>query len=84
MGKPDLVEYAHFPDEGHGYDYSKRVAAYPFLAKHLGLDVSKAFNADGSLNEDTIEIEDTQTLYCFDEKNPFPAHGIKTNDDVVW
>ncbi len=84
LGKPELVENVHLADEQHGYDYNKRAAVYPFLAKHLGLDLSKAINPDGSLNENTITIEETRALYCFDDKHPFPADAKKTNDDVVW
>lgn len=84
FNKSEFVEYVHLPNDKHGYDYNKRAAVYPFLAKHLGLDLSKAVNRDGSLNENTIVIEDIKTLYPFDEKHPFPAHGVKTNNDVVW
>ncbi len=84
FGKPDMVENKHLPDDKHGYDYNKREAAYPFLAKHLGLDVSKAFNKDGTLNEGTIVIEETKALYPFDAKHPFPANAVKKNDDVKW
>ncbi len=84
LGKPGLVENVHLPKEFHGYDDNKRVAAYPFLAKHLGLDISKALNPDGTLNEKMIVIEDQKTLYSFNDKHPFPASGIKNNDGVVW
>ena len=68
----------------HGYDVNKRAAVYPFLAKYLGLDVKKAINADGTVKEDMIVIEDQKALYPFDEKHPFPASGIKSNDGVKW
>lgn len=84
LGKADMVENAHFPLEKHGYDSSKRAAVYPFLAKYLGLDSSKSLNPDGSLKEEGIVIEDQKALYPFDEKHPFPAKGIRNNDDVVW
>jgi len=84
LGKSNLVENAHFVNEKHGYDYSKRAAAYPFLAKHLGLDITKAVNPDGSLIEDNIVIENIKSLYVFDDKHPFPANAIRKNDDVVW
>ena len=35
-GMSDRVLNAHFPAEEHDYGLSKRLAAYPFLAKHLG------------------------------------------------
>ena len=84
LKKPNLVENVHLPKEFHGYDDNKRVAVYPFLAKHLGLDLSKAMNLDGTLNEKMIVIEDQKALYSFDAKHPFPATGIRKNDDVVW
>lgn len=84
FGQPDLIENVHLPEEDHGYDDNKRIAVYPFLAKHLGLDLSKALHVDGTLNEDMIVMEDQEILYPFDEKNPFPDRAIKSNDEVVW
>jgi hypothetical protein len=84
FGKPELVENAHLPEDDHGYDYNKRAAAYPFLAKHLGLDLSKAMDPDGNLLEDGIVIEEIEALYPFDEEHPLPGHAILTNDEVIW
>ncbi|AWV98367.1 alpha/beta hydrolase family protein [Arcticibacterium luteifluviistationis] len=84
FGKSEMVENAHFANEDHGYEASKRAAVYPFLAKHLNLDVSAVFNSDGTLNEDGITIEKNEALYPFDEQHPFPKEGIKTNKDVIW
>ena len=84
MGHPERVENVHLPEDEHGYDENKRMAVYPFLAKHLGLDLSKALNADGTLNEGMIVIEDQKKLYPFNENNRFPADAIRHNDAVVW
>jgi hypothetical protein len=84
FGKSDLVQNAHLPNDMHGYDINKRAAAYPFLAKYLGLDLSKAMNPDGTVREDMIVIEDQKALYPFDEQHPFPASGIRSNDLVKW
>jgi hypothetical protein len=84
FGKSDLVENAHLPDDRHGYDRNKRAVVYPFLASHLGLDLSRAENPDGSLIEDGIVIEEIETLYPFDAAHPLPDHAILNNDDVVW
>ncbi len=84
FGKSELVQNIHLPNDKHGYDLNKRAAVYPFLAKYLGLNLSKAMNPDGTLNEDMIVIEEQKTLYPFDEKHPFPAHGIRSNDQVKW
>jgi dienelactone hydrolase len=84
FGKPEMVENVHLPEDQHGYDYNKRAAAYPFLAQHLGLELSKAMNPDGSLNEDGMVIEEIEALYLFDEEHPLPDHAGRNNDDVVW
>ena len=84
LGKPDFVENAHFANEKHGYDSSKRAAAYPFLAKYLGLDVTKAFNPDGSLNEKGIVLEAQEMLYPFDKSHPFPANAVRNFNGINW
>ena len=84
FGKSEMAENAHLPDDQHGYDYNKRAAVYPFLAKHLGLDLSRAMNRDGTLNEEGIVIEKPEALYTFDENHPFPKNGIRNNNDIVW
>lgn len=83
-GKADLVQNVHLPNDKHGYDLNKRAAVYPFLAKYLGLDLSKAMNPDGTVREDMIVIEDQKALYPFDDQHPFPANGIRSNDQVKW
>ena len=83
-GKSEMVENAHFPNEQHGYDLNKRAAVYPFLAKHLNLDLSKAMNPDGTPNERGIIIEKIEDLYTFDESNPFPDHIVRSNNHIIW
>ncbi|MBK8504224.1 MAG: acetylxylan esterase [Saprospiraceae bacterium] len=84
FGKQEMVENAHLPEDEHGYDYNKRAAVYPFLAKHLNLDLSMAMNSDGTLREEGIIIEEIEDLYLFDENTPFPKNGITNNSDIVW
>ena len=84
FGKPELVQNVHLPNDKHGYDLHKREAAYPFLAKYLGLDLSKAMNPDGTAREDMIVIEEQKALYPFDDQHPFPANGVRSNDGVKW
>lgn len=84
FGKKEMVENVHLPDDKHGYDENKRIAVYPFLAKHLGLDLSKGLHEDGTLNEEMIVVEDQKKLYPFDENHPFPSGAIRDNDAVVW
>ncbi len=77
-----MVENVHLPDDHHGYDFNKRAAVYPFLAKHLGLDLTMAM--DAALLEEGIVIEDIEDLYPFDENHPVPENLIRDNDKVVW
>ena len=84
FGKSHMVENAHLPHDQHGYDANKRAAVYPFLAKHMGLDLSRAMNPDGTLNEKGIVIEKQEDLYTFDESHPFPKNGTRNNNDIVW
>jgi hypothetical protein len=79
-----MIENVHIPEDQHGYDDKKRQAVYPFLAKHLGLDLSKALHADGSLNESAIILEDQRDLYVFSDEIPFPSHGVKHNSGAKW
>ena len=84
FGNPEMVENVHLPEDEHGYDDNKRAAAYPFLAKHLNLDLSKAMDSDGNLLEDGIVIEEIEALYPFDGDHPLPGHAIRENDNVEW
>ena len=82
LGKPELVENAHLPDEQHGYGFPMRAAVYPFLARHLGLDQSLA--RDAALLEEGIVIEEIEDLYPFRGDQPLPDNLIVNNDDVAW
>lgn len=65
----DLVEYAHFKDEVHNYGFSKRKAAYGFLAKHLDLNLSKILNNENEIIESFVTILDTTDLKVFPDRN---------------
>ncbi len=81
---PENVENAHFPDEGHGYEYSKRQPVYAFLAKQLDLTLENIQDNNLSISEENITIEEYEQMKIFSETNPLPAHAIKSNDQVVW
>lgn len=77
-GKKEWVENAHFPKEGHNYGESKRMAMYPFMAKYLGLDISKVKNSKGEIDESTCVIEPTEKLLVFGTKGEkLPANALK-------
>lgn len=68
--KEDAVENAHFPAEGHDYGKNKRMAAYHFLAKHLGLNLKKITDAQGAINENFVTLLDQKDLRYFNEHEP--------------
>jgi hypothetical protein len=78
-GKAENIENAHFPDEGHDYGLSKRVAAYRFMAERLGLDITKSQNAAGETDESACTVEEEKAMRVFGEQGEFfPVHAIKS------
>jgi uncharacterized protein len=78
-GAADRVENAHFPTEGHDYGTSKRIAAYPFLAEHLGLDLKRVQGAEGKIDESFFVPEEYKDLLVFGPDNPRPADAVEPN-----
>ena len=78
------VENAHLPNDKHGYEFSKRKEVYPFLAKHLMLDLSAILNSDGRISEKEIVVEPMRKLKVFSNENPIPDYAVKSNDEVNW
>lgn len=81
-GKEELVENWHLPNDKHDYGYSKREGMYPFMAKHLGLDLKKVTNDKGVVDEDGVEIEHIYQMRIFNSLNPLPAHAVRSNDEI--
>ncbi len=81
-GAEDRVENVHFPNEGHDYGSTKRAAVYPFLAKHLKLDLPRILDASGKIDESFVTIEKTKDMKVFTEKNPRPAYAIKALEQL--
>jgi hypothetical protein len=83
--KASLVENVHLANEKHDYGESKRFAAYPFLAKHLGLDLNKVKNDSGNLTESSIRILGRNELTYFtpneiaELKKGIDIHAIMNN-----
>ncbi|NQU24105.1 MAG: acetylxylan esterase [Candidatus Nealsonbacteria bacterium] len=75
----DKVANAHFPTEGHDYGDSKRMAVYPFLAKHLKLDLDRVRSADGKIDESFVVAEDYKAMLVFSPENPRPADAVAPN-----
>jgi hypothetical protein len=64
-GKPEMVQNAHFPKEGHDYGKSKRLAMYDFVAKQFNLNINAVKGADGKVDESKVTIEKYPAQYVF-------------------
>lgn len=79
-GAEDLVQNAHFPNEGHDYGPSKRMAAYPFFIRHLGLDGQRLWGGrDGFINESFVTVETREQMLVFGPDNPYPKDAVAPN-----
>jgi len=85
FGAEDNIENVHLPEEGHDYGFSKRLGAYRFLARHLGLSLDKVTKSDGSIDESFVVIEKEEDLYVFNSQNPRPAHAVSGDaKELPW
>jgi len=55
------------------------MAVYPFLAKHLKLDISRVKGRDGKVDESFVVEEDYKTMLVFGPENPYPKDAVKPN-----
>jgi hypothetical protein len=76
------TENVHLPAEKHDYGYSKRVAAYNFLAYHLGLNIN-ALPYDNGFQEDWVEVLEPEHLKVFDGDHPLPAGALEGDEAVM-
>jgi len=78
-GAGENVKNAHFADEKHDYGVSKRMAAYPFLARHLSLNLSEVQDAAGNVDESFVVVEERADMLVFGAENPYPKDAAKPN-----
>jgi len=81
-GKRGVVQNAHFADEGHDYGVSKRMAAYPFLAEHLLLNLAAVSGAGGGVDESFFTPETYERLLVFDAANKWPENAVAPNSKL--
>ena len=74
----DAVENAHFPNQQHGYQFMKRQAMYPFMAKHLKLNTQGVLDPATELFDEThTHLETPEQMRVFDDTHPLPDHAVK-------
>ena len=71
------VENAHFQNEGHDYGVSKRMAAYPFLAKHLNLNLNLVKNKEGQIDESFVHVQTQEQMMVFNGN--YPKNAVPPN-----
>jgi dienelactone hydrolase len=76
------VQNVHFPAERHDYGYSKRTAAYIFLAHNLGLDINKIPYKEG-IKEDFVTVLPQDDLKVYSPDNPVPENALQGDDEVM-
>jgi hypothetical protein len=84
-GAETRVENIHLPDEGHDYGPSKRIGAYKFLAKHLGLSLDKVTKPDGTIDESFVTVEKLENMLVFNSQHPRPAYAVSPDSaELPW
>ncbi|MDH3584727.1 MAG: acetylxylan esterase [Phycisphaerae bacterium] len=78
-GAGSRIKNAHFQKEKHDYGTSKRMAAYPFLAQHLKLDLKRVQDAEGKVDESFVVEEKYEQMLVFGAENPYPKDAVKPN-----
>jgi dienelactone hydrolase len=81
-GKQDNVENAHLANEVHDYGISKRMAMYPFMAKHFGLNINSIKDKEGKINESAVTIEKYEAQLVFGKEGKLPAGALKGADAI--
>jgi dienelactone hydrolase len=76
-GATDHLANAHFKDEGHDYGTSKRMAAYPFLAEHLKLDLAPVTGGDGKIDESFVTVQTQKQMMVFNGE--YPENAVAPN-----
>jgi hypothetical protein len=79
------VANVHFGDEKHDYGYSKRFHAYGFLAQHLKLSLDRVLQANGSIGENFVVLQNYEDLLVFNEQHARPSHAQSGDDtELKW
>ncbi len=79
---PYRVKNVHLPLEKHDYGYSKRAAAYIFLANHLGLNLDALPYDDGFL-EDFVTILPNEDISVFNDDHPLPEKALVGDEAIM-
>ena len=79
----EKVHNVHFAKEGHDYGETKRMAVYPFLAKHLKLSLDRVLDEDNTISEKNIKLLSRRDLSVFNAAYPRPENAVKGDIEVA-
>jgi hypothetical protein len=82
-GKQQQVENVHLASEQHDYGPGKRNAMYPFMAKHLQLNMKAVLDKNGNVDESTSLVMDQKKLAAFDKEHPMPSNAVKGDEQLL-
>ena len=80
-GAEDQVQNVHLTDEGHDYGFSKRLAAYEFIGKHLGLDQSQIPESED--DESFVHLLGKEELEVFNDSYPLSEKALRGDKAVM-
>lgn len=83
FNQENLVENVHLAKDVHDYGVNKRMALYPFLAKHLSMDMNLVLNKRGEVDESKSVILTNQELRVFNEQHPIPQNALQGDEAVM-
>jgi dienelactone hydrolase len=78
-----LVENVHLANEKHDYGPGKRQAVYPFLAKHLKLNLEAVLEADGQVSEKQSRLLSREELSAYNSTHPLPSHALQGDEAIT-
>ncbi len=81
-GRESVLENVHLANEGHDYGINKRIPMYEFMAKHLGLDISRVKDKSGKVDESQVTVEKYQMLLVFGRGGKLPSNAVKSTGEV--
>ena len=81
--KEKNVALVHLADEKHDYGPSKRKAMYPFMAKHLALNLKAVTNSAGDIDETPVKVLDQKDLEVFNTAHPRPVNAVMGDAAVL-
>jgi hypothetical protein len=81
-GKQNNVENVHLANEGHDYGFSKRMAMYDFVARHMGLNINAVKDKTGKIDESKVTIEKYDKMLVFGKNGKMPDGVLHTGEEV--